>query len=103
MIAVLLRPSSLKQYRSLPLGFDLGKGWLSALVFSFVVSLIFSEIFSAMAEMSFWIGVAIFLALLLCFMGIIIRRRGESETERVRQLAQFKSLEANDYKHDDDF
>ena len=105
MIAALLRPSSLKAQHKLQLGLELGKGWFGALVFSIIVSLIFSEIFSVMAEMSFWVGFVIFLVFLLCFMGIIIRvtRRGDSETERVRQLAQFRSLQAYDLKEEDDF
>ena len=105
LIAALLRPSSLKAQNRLQLGLELGKGWLGALVFSIIVSLIFSEIFSAMVEMSFWTGFAIFLMFLLCFMGIIIRvtLRGDSETERVRQLAQFRSLQAYDLKDEDDF
>jgi membrane protein implicated in regulation of membrane protease activity len=83
----------------------LGKGWLGALIFSIVVSLIFAEIFSAMVEMSFWIGFAIFLVFLLCFLGIIIRATGrrDTETERVRQLAQFRSLQVSDLKDEDDF
>ena len=104
LIAALLRPSSLKAQHRLQLGLELGKGWLGALVFSIIVSLIFSEIFSAMVAMSFWAGFAIFLMFLLCFMGIVIRatRRGDSENERVRQLAQFRSLQAYDHRDEDD-
>ena len=105
MIAALLRPSSLKHPHSSRSGLYLGKSWLSALVFSIVVSVIFSEIFSAIVQMSVWMGFTVFLVLLLCFMGIIVRasRRGETEAERLRQLAQLRSLQAYDYKDKDDF
>ena len=83
----------------------MSKGWFGALVFSIAVSIIFSEIFSAMVGMGFWVGFAVFLVLLLCFMGVVIRagRRGQTETEMVRQLGQFRSLQAYDHKDEEDF
>jgi uncharacterized membrane protein YagU involved in acid resistance len=80
----------------------LGKGWLGALLFSIVVSVIFTQILSYTAEMGLWMGFATFLMALLVFFGIIVfasRRRG---TERVRQFAELRRVQAYDFKEEDD-
>jgi positive regulator of sigma E activity len=82
----------------------LGKNWLGALLFSLVVSVIFSEVFSSLVALSSWTGFTLFLGILVGFLGMImyVGRARDNENERIRQLAAFKSLQAGDAAQDDE-
>jgi predicted membrane protein len=85
-------------------GLVLGKSWLSAMLLSIAASLLFAEIFSVLIGTGFLMGFGIFLAVLLSFLGVIMYagRGRETENERIRQLAAFRSLQAGDLRKDDD-
>jgi membrane protein implicated in regulation of membrane protease activity len=80
----------------------LGKSWLGALLFSLFVSAIFSQVFSLTIELGFWIGIAIFLVALLLFLWIIIRVSRRRGAEQVSQSAEFRRIQAYDFKDEDD-
>jgi len=78
----------------------LGRSWIGALLFSLVVSIVFSEIFASLVGLAFWVGVSLFFLVIVAFLGLILHsgRSHDSEDERIRQLAAFKSLQAEDLK-----
>jgi hypothetical protein len=102
LIVPLLRPTSLRERTEIMIRPALGKSWLGALLFSIFVSVIFAQILFYATEMGLWMGFATFLIALLFLFGIIIlvsRRRG---SERVRQYAELKRVQACDFKEEDD-
>jgi uncharacterized membrane protein YagU involved in acid resistance len=79
----------------------LGKIRLGALLFSILVSVIFTIVLSYTAEMGLWMGLTTFLMALLLFFGIIILATRRGETERVSQMAELRRMQAYDLKEDD--
>jgi uncharacterized membrane protein YagU involved in acid resistance len=98
----LLRPPSLKEPPGSHFELALGKSWFGALLFSIVVSVIFTQVFSYTAEMGLWMGFATFLTALLFFFGIIILASRRRESERVNQFAELRRVQACDFKAEDD-
>jgi uncharacterized membrane protein YagU involved in acid resistance len=84
------------------LGLALGRGWLGGVLFSIVVSVIFMQVLSYTAEMSLWMGFAVFLIVLLSFFGIMILVSRRRETERVSQFAELRRVQTRDFKEEDD-
>jgi len=80
----------------------LGKGWLGALLFSIVVSMIFGLVFSYTAEMGIWIGLATFLATFLIFLGFIVLINRGRETQRVNELTELRRAQAYELKEEED-
>jgi 4-hydroxybenzoate polyprenyltransferase len=82
----------------------LGNSWLGTLLFSLVVSAIFSEVFSSLVGLGSWTGFILFLAVLASFLGMnmYVGRARDDENERIRQLARFKGLQAGDAPRDDE-
>ena len=78
----------------------LGRSWIGALLFSLVVSVIFSELFASLVGLAFWVAFSLFFLVIVAFLGMIVHsgRGRDSEDERIRQLAAFKSLQAEDLK-----
>jgi membrane protein implicated in regulation of membrane protease activity len=80
----------------------LGKSWFKALLFSIVVSTIFSEVFSFASGMDLWIGFVTFLSLLLLTIGIITCFGRRRDTERVGEVSELRRLLAADLKEGDE-
>jgi uncharacterized membrane protein YagU involved in acid resistance len=80
----------------------LRRSWLGALLFSIVVSVIFAQVFSYTTEMGLWMGFTTFLTALLFFLGIIILASRRRQAERVSQFAEFRRVQAYDFKEEDD-
>jgi hypothetical protein len=69
-----------------------------------VVSFIFAQVFSSVVGMGLWMGFAIFVAVLLFFLGIMTHasREHDTESERVRRLTEFRSLQSPEFNEEDD-
>ena len=79
----------------------MGKSRLGALLFSILVSVIFTIVLSYTAEMELWMGLTTFLMAMLLLFGIIILATRRGETERVSQMAELRRMQAYDFKEDD--
>jgi len=71
-------------------------------LFSLVVSVIFSQVFSYTIGMGVWIGFAAFLAFLLLFFGFIVLHGRKHKTESVDQVLELRRLQAYDRKEYED-
>jgi uncharacterized membrane protein YagU involved in acid resistance len=80
----------------------LGKSWIGALLFSIVVSIIFTEVLFYTAEMGLWMGLATFLIALLLFFGIIILVSRGRVSEHVRQYDELGREQVYEFKEEDD-
>jgi hypothetical protein len=71
-------------------------------LFSFVVGVVFEQVFSYTVGMGPWMGIAIFMGFLLLFLGFLARRGGKRDDERLNQLSEYRRLHAYDFEDEEE-
>jgi membrane protein implicated in regulation of membrane protease activity len=76
----------------------MGKGWLSGLLISIVIMLLFQAVLSYSVQLGLWLGFGFFLIFLIAFFVVIVRWSGgrRNNTERLRLYGDLKREQAND-------